>query len=105
VAPSLAKAWALHRYDHVLGYVQTIAHKVLRLESYIYPVQTVASVVPEFRAEMAKYLEASAHVVIYRLDEGSEDVPPYAIDVKGTAFWIDCCATQTRQRNGQKRSG
>jgi hypothetical protein len=58
----------------------------------------VASVLPKFRAEMASYLEASARVVIYRQDEGSDDVPPYAIAVEGTAFWIDCCATPTEAK-------
>lgn len=53
----------------------------------------VAKVYPECRTEMAAYLEASAQVVIYRQDECGDDVPPYAIGVEGTDFWIDCCAT------------
>jgi hypothetical protein len=53
----------------------------------------VAKVYPECRNEMASYLASGAEVVIYRQDECGDDVPPYAIAVAGTAFWIDCCAT------------
>ncbi|AOJ97494.1 hypothetical protein DM992_39470 (plasmid) [Burkholderia sp. JP2-270] len=53
----------------------------------------VAKVFPECRTEMTDFLEASAEVVIYRQNECGSDVPPYAIAVAGTAFWIDCCET------------
>lgn len=42
---------------------------------------------------MAAFLEAHTEVVIYKQDECGSDVPPYAIAVAGTAFWIDCCVT------------
>lgn len=53
----------------------------------------VAKVFPEYRAEMQQYLATGARVVICRQNECGE-VPPYAITVEGTAFWIDCCDTQ-----------
>jgi hypothetical protein len=53
----------------------------------------VAKVFPECRAEMTDFLEAGAEVVIYKQDECGSDVPPSAIGVAGTAFWIDCCET------------
>ncbi|KVA53984.1 hypothetical protein WI61_06580 [Burkholderia cepacia] len=53
----------------------------------------VAKVFPECRAEMADFLEARAEVVIYKQDECGSDVPPFAIAVAGTAFWIGCCET------------
>lgn len=43
--------------------------------------------------EMAPYLAAGAEVVVYRHNE-VPDVPPFAIAVAGTAFWIDCCDTE-----------
>lgn len=52
----------------------------------------VAKVFADSRADMARYLEAGADVVIQAQDEVPE-VPPYAIVVAGTDFWIDCCAT------------
>ncbi|KHK48575.1 hypothetical protein PI87_27815 [Ralstonia sp. A12] len=53
----------------------------------------VSKVFPECRAEMARFLEDGAEVLIYRQNECGDDVPPYAIAVAGTAFWIDCCQT------------
>jgi hypothetical protein len=53
----------------------------------------VAKVFPECRTEMTDFLEAGAGVVIYKQSECGSDVPPYAIAVAGTAFWIDCCET------------
>jgi hypothetical protein len=53
----------------------------------------VAKVYPECRNEMASYLASGAQVVIYRQDECGDDVPPYAIAVAGTDFWVDCCDT------------
>lgn len=52
----------------------------------------VAKVYPECKAEMARYLSSGAQVVICLQDECG-DVPPYAIKVAGTDFWVDCCAT------------
>jgi len=43
---------------------------------------------------MASYLASGAQVVIYRQHECVDDVPPYAIAVAGTDFWIDCCGTR-----------
>ena len=53
----------------------------------------VAKVYPECKREMAHYLSSGAEVVIYRQDACGDDVPPYAIKVAGSDFWIDCCAT------------
>lgn len=54
---------------------------------------------------MASYLEASARVVIYRQDECGDDVPPYAIRVEGTDFWIDCCGTPEEARKRAEALG
>jgi len=51
----------------------------------------VAAAPPECRADMAGYLAAGASVVIYRQSECGKDVPPFALGVEGTDFWIDCC--------------
>lgn len=53
----------------------------------------VAKVFPECRTEMTDSLEAGAEVMIYKQNKCGSDVPPYAIAVAGTAFWIDCCET------------
>ena len=53
----------------------------------------VRGVFPECRAEMSQFLLARVEVEIYKQDECGSDVPPYAIAVAGTAFWIDCCET------------
>ena len=53
----------------------------------------VKGVFPECRVEMSQFLLAGAEVEIYKQDECGSDVPPYAIAVAGTAFWIDCCET------------
>ncbi|CAG9252074.1 conserved hypothetical protein [Paraburkholderia unamae] len=53
----------------------------------------VAKVYPECRGEMAHYLSCGPEVVIYRQNECGDDVPPYAIAVAGTDFWVDCCDT------------
>ncbi|TDG21143.1 hypothetical protein [Paraburkholderia silviterrae] len=65
----------------------------------------VAKVYPECRAEMTGYLKGSAQVVIYRQDECGDDVPPYAIRVEGTDFWIDCCATPEDARKRAEMLG
>lgn len=47
------------------------------------------------RADMARFLEEGVEVVVYRQSDASDDVPPYAIAVAGTDFWIECCKTRT----------
>lgn len=54
----------------------------------------IAKVFPECRAEMTDFLVAGVEAVIYEQNECGSDVPPYAIAVAGTAFWIDCCETR-----------
>lgn len=53
----------------------------------------IASAFPETRAEMTRFLEAGVGVLVHRHDECGGDVPPYAIVVDRTSFWIDCCDT------------
>ncbi|MBV7542217.1 hypothetical protein [Acidovorax sp. sic0104] len=54
----------------------------------------VAAVFPETKADMARYLEGSAEVVIFHQTECGGDVPPIAIAVASDqSFWIDCCQT------------
>ena len=53
----------------------------------------IARVFTNTRAEMTRFLESGADVVIYKQTECGSDVPPYAVAVAGTDFWIDCCET------------
>lgn len=51
----------------------------------------VASVFPECRTDMARYLAEGAQVAVV-LQRAVDDVPPYAISVCADPdFWIDCC--------------
>ncbi|TXI24208.1 MAG: hypothetical protein E6Q67_03035 [Roseateles sp.] len=55
--------------------------------------QHVAKVYPECRADMAAYLAASAEVIV-RHQREVEEAGQFAIEVRGTDFWIDCCNTK-----------
>lgn len=66
----------------------------------------VASVYPECRDQMARYLQQGAEVVIGLQTECGPDVPPIAIAVAADrSFWIDCCETIELARARAKALG
>jgi hypothetical protein len=66
--------------------------------------QHVAKVYPEFRDEMAAHLLSGAEVMIRAQDEVGE-AGAFAIEVRGSDFWIDCCSTQEAAENRALRLG
>lgn len=66
--------------------------------------QHIANVYPECRAEMAAYLAAGVEVTIRQQREVPE-VGPFAIEVRDTDFWIDCCETHEAALRQAQRLG
>lgn len=55
--------------------------------------QHVAKVYPECRADMTNYLAAGAEVIVRHQREVTE-AGQFAIEVRDTDYWIDCCDTK-----------
>lgn len=56
------------------------------------------SKVPEhLRVEMAKHLAAGAQVIV-RNQTDVPEVGPWAIEIQGTDFWVDCCDSEEGAR-------
>lgn len=53
----------------------------------------VDSTPPAFRAEMAGYLADCVDVVIH-LQDAVPDVGRFAVAVRDSGFWVDCCVTK-----------
>lgn len=59
-----------------------------------FQIEHVKRAFPEFRAQMADYLERKVEVVVYLQNECGGDVPPFAVAPKeNQEFWIGCWET------------